>query len=324
MKPLVSIIIPTYNCRHYINECLNSLVTQQYQNFQAIIIDDCSTDGTAELLDGRLLDKRFGYHRQESNSGASIARNKGVEMAEGEYIVLLDADDLLLPSHLSTTVELLDKMPDIGLVCCDSRLIGPEGEILHNGQTWHEVQCVIKNRTLRTGPRSLSDIFQFSLCFTGFTVRRDVYQELGGLDQSIFPLDDYDFMLRLAGRGIGVFYLNEVHALRRDHATNWSGPRYAVKVAQKKLECLEHALMANPTLHVDKDVWHSRFGEAYEELAISHYYQRQYLPALIATARATVYDSERLSHMARLLWRKARRRLRYMEQANQPNHANVD
>jgi glycosyltransferase involved in cell wall biosynthesis len=310
MQPTVSVIVPTYNCAPYIQECINSLVAQAHENFEAIIVDDASTDGTFDLLSGRLPDSRFRIHRQERNQGASVARNTGVAMSSGSYIALVDSDDCLLPGHLAAVVERFEQMPDVGLVCCDCKLIGPDGETLHGGKTWHEIQCLIKGRALATGPRTLSDIFQFSHCFTGFAVRASVYRAVGGLDQTIFPLDDYDFMLRVAGRGHGVFYIDEVLALRRDHDANWSGRRYSIKVGQMKIRSLEQALAANPELRDMGRAVSRRFAEVYEELAISCFYERRWRQAIAALARAARLDPARLPKITRLGLRGVGRRAR--------------
>src|SRR5207253_1816034 len=92
MNTVVSVVIPTFNYGHYIQECLDSLLKQSFAQFEAIIVDDRSTDGTFEMLSGNLPDERFRLHRQERNQGASVARNTGVKLARGEYIVFLDAD----------------------------------------------------------------------------------------------------------------------------------------------------------------------------------------------------------------------------------------
>jgi len=310
MQPLISVIIPTYNCAHFIRECLSSIVAQSHGSFEAIVVDDASTDGTFDSLSGSLPDGRFRIHRQERNQGASVARNTGVRMAAGQYIALVDADDLLLPDHLSTVVRVFDEMPDVGLVCCDSRLIGPAGETLHGGRTWHEIQCSIKGYSLKAGRRTLADIFSFSHCFTGFAIRRGVYEAAGGLDQTIFPLDDYDFMLRVAGRGHGVFYLDEVLALRRDHDANWSGLRHSVKVGQMKIRSLEQALGANPELRELGRVVPRRFAEVYEEMAISCLYERRWGQAFSALARAARLDPSRLLNITKLALRSAGRRAR--------------
>jgi len=307
MNPVVSVVIPTFNYGRYVKDCLDSLVTQRFPEFEAIVVDDCSTDGTFDMLSGNLPDERFHLHRQERNQGASVARNTGVEMARGEYIVFLDADDLLLPGHLETVVCLGRELPSVALFCCDCQLIGPTGDLLHGGTTWHSVQYALTGRDLASGVRTLSDIFHFSHCFTGYTVRRETYQQLNGMDQSLFPLDDYDFMLRLAGRGYGVYYSDKLLALRRDHDVNCSGFRNSVKVSRKKLECLRLALSAHPELRHSDRGSAARLSAVFEELAISHFNEKQWGHSALAMAKCLAQDPRRLAHLTRLAGRRLTR-----------------
>ncbi len=308
MSTVVSVVIPTYNYGRYIGQCLNSLLEQRFSRFEVIIVDDCSTDGTAEMLAERLPDERFRFHRQDRNQGASVARNTGVAMARGEYIVFLDADDVLLPGHLDEMVQLGGAFPSIALFCCDCQLIGSDGAILHGGKTWHSVQCALADYKLTSGVRSLADIFDFSHCFTGYTVRRHVYQQLGGMDQRVFPLDDYDFMMRLAGRGFGVYYSDHVLALRRDHDVNCSGYRNSVKVGRKKLECLQRMLDLYPELRDSGPGRHaSRLSGVLQELAVSHFYEGQWGRCVWTTARCLAYDFRRLPRLAKLATRRLAR-----------------
>ena len=93
MENKVSIIIPAYNCEKYIFECLESVINQTYSNLEIIIIDDGSTDNTSEICQRfEKIDNRIIYTWQE-NSGVSKARNKGIDLAKGKYIVFIDADD---------------------------------------------------------------------------------------------------------------------------------------------------------------------------------------------------------------------------------------
>ena len=308
MTPVVSVVIPTFNYGHYIRPCLESLLQQRFSRFETIIVDDCSTDGTAEMLAGRLPDERFRFHRQEHNQGASVARNTGVELARGEYIVFLDADDVLLPGHLEEMVQLGVEMPSIALFCCDCQLIGSDGSLLHCGRTWHSVQCALAGYELTSGVRTLADIFHFSHCFTGYTVRRHIYRQLGGMDQGVFPLDDYDFMMRLAGQGRGVYYSDQVLARRRDHDVNCSGYRNSVKVGRKKLECLRRILAQYPELRHRGPGGHaSRLSEVFQELAVSHFYEKQWAHCAAATVQCLLHDPRRCSRLAKLAARRLAR-----------------
>ena len=101
-NPLISIIIPAYNAEKYLTSCLSSIEQQTYQNFEVIIIDDGSKDFTGDICDTfATKDNRFKVIHQK-NQGVSVARNKGIEKARGEYIAFIDSDDKITPEYLSS------------------------------------------------------------------------------------------------------------------------------------------------------------------------------------------------------------------------------
>jgi glycosyltransferase involved in cell wall biosynthesis len=113
IAPVVSIIVPCYNDEKYIEETLNSILKQRFSSWECIIINDGSTDQTeGVILKGICHDNRFKYIYQE-NTGVCIARNNAIKVANGEYILCLDADDLISENFLSETVDLLDSNPNI-------------------------------------------------------------------------------------------------------------------------------------------------------------------------------------------------------------------
>lgn len=97
-NPLVSVIVPVYNVEQYLDECLNSIRQQTYENLEIIVVEDCSTDKSLEVLSKHLNDQRIKLIRHEKNSGLSAARNTGIDTAKGDYIMFVDSDDLV---HLS-------------------------------------------------------------------------------------------------------------------------------------------------------------------------------------------------------------------------------
>lgn len=111
----VSIIIPTYNRADLILQTIQSVLTQTFTDYEIIVIDDGSTDNTAEVLRDFIESGKILYIRQE-NSGESAARNHGLRLAHGEYIAFLDSDDLWLPQKLEAQVSCLDAHPEAGLV----------------------------------------------------------------------------------------------------------------------------------------------------------------------------------------------------------------
>lgn len=98
---LISIIIPAYNNEKYIGKCIESVLNQTYQNIEIIIINDCSTDNTEDVIHKYLIkDDRISYYRNENNIGVGYTRNKGIELAKGKYIYFLDSDDYIEPNAI--------------------------------------------------------------------------------------------------------------------------------------------------------------------------------------------------------------------------------
>lgn len=109
MQGLVSIITPTYNCGKFIGETIESVLRQTYQNWELIIVDDCSQDNTKAVVERYLnQDRRIKYFLLETNCGAAVARNKAMEMASGKYMAFLDSDDLWLPQKLEQQIAFME------------------------------------------------------------------------------------------------------------------------------------------------------------------------------------------------------------------------
>jgi GT2 family glycosyltransferase len=269
LNPLVTIIIPTFNRRQWISICLDSIKAQTYPHIETLVIDDGSTDGTVEWLQSQPEYSFAQIHVQPKNGGASVARNDGIRLARGELIAFIDSDDALLPNHVETAVSIFDKHPHTGLFCCDSTIIDSRGDILFEGQTWHQIQSRLRDQPVQSGFRPLPDIFEFSNIFPGFTLPKAVFEKVGDFDQSIFPMDDYDLMLRVAGAGYGVYYCNEALALRREHSGQCSGIANSVDTCEKQIRTLRNALGRNPELLKMPGRVKRRLASAKMELAVS-------------------------------------------------------
>lgn len=305
--PLVTVIVPTYNRREWIGICLDSIKAQTYQHIETLVIDDGSSDGTAEFLRS---DPRYSFarlHVQKKNGGASVARNTGIGMAQGELIVFIDSDDALLPNHVETAVRVFRDHPNTGLFCCDSTMIDADGEILFQGRTWHEIQNEIRNQPLQGGFRSLIDIFQFSHIFPGFTLPKTVFEKIGDFDQSIFPMDDYDLSLRVAAAGYGVYYCDKPLALRREHTGQCSGVANSVDTCRKQLSALRAALQRNPELRAQPSTVNRRLASAKIELAVSRIRDGEQVRGFYMMLQALVIDPGQLVRVAELGRRRLQR-----------------
>lgn len=121
MQPLVSVIIPSYNRAHMLPRALKSLFKQSYTNWEALIVDDASTDNTAEVVQQfEAQDSRIHFFKLSKNSGACVARNVGIENAKGEYVTFLDSDDEYFPSKIEKQVQCFatSTIENIGIVSC--------------------------------------------------------------------------------------------------------------------------------------------------------------------------------------------------------------
>lgn len=306
-RPLVTVIIPTFNRLKWISICLDSIKSQTYPHIETLVIDDGSTDGTVEWLKSQPAYSFARIHEQPKNGGASVARNDGIRLAQGELIVFIDSDDALLPNHIETAVNVFRDNPNTGLFCCDSTIIDSDGEILFGGRTWHQIQRQLRNQTLETGFRTLSDIFQFSHIFPGFTLPKAVFEKVGYFDQSIFPMDDYDLMLRVAGAGYGVYYCDEPLALRREHAGQCSGIMNSIDTCRKQLRALHAALVRNPELLAAPGKVKRRLASAKMELAVSRMVAGERAAGLGTLLQAVASDPSQLFRVAHFGRRRLQR-----------------
>ena len=107
-EDLVSIVIPVYNAEKYLDETINTFLNQTYKNWEAIFVDDCSTDNSREIINKyRKKDKRIYYYCQKNNGGPALARNKGVELAKGHFFCYMDADDLWQKNKLEKQIKFM-------------------------------------------------------------------------------------------------------------------------------------------------------------------------------------------------------------------------
>ena len=134
MSDLISIITPTYNCGKFIGETIESVINQTYENWEMIIVDDCSKDNTKDFVNKYAQnDDRIKYHILETNSGAAIARTRAMELARGDYMAFLDSDDLWVEDKLEKQLKFM-KENNFNFVCTEYEQIdeqsNPLGKII--------------------------------------------------------------------------------------------------------------------------------------------------------------------------------------------------
>ncbi len=223
MRYLVSVIIPTYNRKHYITKALDSVFEQTYKNFEILVVDDGSTDNTREYL--QKYGTRIQYLYQQ-NHGISHARNTGIRNSQGDYIALLDSDDYWLPEKLERQINLFQEHPEYGLIasCCASiRLDGSFRD---------------KNRPGKSG-WILEDLFKANFIRTSSAIiKRECFDTVGLFDEKLKECEEYDLWLRIAAQyPIGfineslVVYIDNPHGVSIDSLT---GRLYRLNVLEKQ------------------------------------------------------------------------------------------
>jgi glycosyltransferase involved in cell wall biosynthesis len=186
---LVSVVIPCYNQAHFLSEAIESVLSQSYAHFEVIVVDDGSTDDTAEVGSSfGAKDARVRLIRQQ-NVGLARARNRGLAESKGEYVVFLDSDDRLLGEALEVGVRELASHPECAFVSGRCRFIAADGSpILRLKQEIVEGDPHIE--LLRAGP----------ILVPAVTYRRWVFDAVGGFDESYRAAEDYALYYRVAGR----------------------------------------------------------------------------------------------------------------------------
>jgi glycosyltransferase involved in cell wall biosynthesis len=196
-RPLVSVITPVYNGERYLREALESLFAQDYEPFEAIVVDDGSTDATPEIAQSFPVQ----YLRQE-NQGAAAARNAGIAQARGELVCWLDADDVLVPNKLSLQAGFLAGHEAVGCV------LGRQEIMLEGVEAPEWLQR----------DRVYGDLDGIPL--VSAMVRRSVLERTGGFDPSFGFAEDRDLFVRMREYGVEIVVLEEVVVRRRFHGEN--------------------------------------------------------------------------------------------------------
>jgi glycosyltransferase involved in cell wall biosynthesis len=191
MRIGVSAVIPTYNHAAFLADAIRSVRIQNWPGTEIIVVDDGSSDNTAEVLRG-LAGEDLRVEVQE-NLGAAAARNRGIELARGKWIAFLDSDDLWLPGKLAAQMPVLEKSTGFGFSFAEAFMLERDG-----GQSRLKPQLVGDDifRSLMTGPQFLIDTV---------VVRRDYFERLGGFDAGLRTGEDWDMWLRISDQTRGLY-----------------------------------------------------------------------------------------------------------------------
>lgn len=224
MPPRVSVVIPAYNYGRYLPTAVGSALGQGIEDLEVLVLDDCSTDGSEEAVAPFLADPRFRYRRNERNLGAVRNINRAFAEARGDFVLLLGADDFLLPGALASLLAALEKYPEAGFAYGTYLVVDEEGEA---------TGTVLASGQIPADLPPWRDDFPFLLVHDhymnlGATLfRRKVVQRYGAFDPVLtiddapgrfFRATDWDMCLRLALCGVRPAFVNAPLAAFRMHA----------------------------------------------------------------------------------------------------------
>lgn len=210
MKPLVSIIIPTYNYGRYLRRAVDSALNQSYANVEVIVVDDGSSDDTQAILS--TYGDRIANVRQP-NRGASAARNLGLARARGEYIAFLDADDAYAPDNIARKLDYLLRHPEYRWCYSNCVWVDASGR---EGLRGDQIERMLISLRAE-GKVFLRALEGYLLGSNLFLFHRDVLHAIGGFDEALAVMEDYDLFIR-AAHDYAIGYVDEVLVRIFEHA----------------------------------------------------------------------------------------------------------
>ena len=182
----VSVIIPTYNRKHTLKRAIQSVYMQSLLPYEVIVVDDGSNDGTKEWVKQKYPNVKYIY---QENSGVSSARNKGIKIARGDWIALLDSDDEWLPNKLNKQIDKIKSNLDV--------------KILHSNEIW--IRNGLRVNQMKKHKKSGGYIFEkcLDICRispSSVMLKKEIFDYIGTFDESLKVCEDYDLWLRITSK----------------------------------------------------------------------------------------------------------------------------
>jgi|SRR5690554_250724 len=250
-RPVVSIVIPCYNCENCIEESLQSLFNQSYKNIEIIIINDGSKDQSLQIIKKIISDQKNTSLIDQQNQGQSKTRNTGVKKAQGKYLLFLDADDKIDPTFIEKCVDVLETDSEKQIVYALSAYFGAKtGE-------WKLPEYELKS-FLRNNCIPITAL-----------IRKNDFEKVGGFDESLTFFEDWELWLKLIINGGKVHRISETLFFYRQHPEKTSLTNQALRdkmiISKNKLKIYNKHY----------DFFHNNLG-TFDELLNDFIYKQKY------------------------------------------------
>lgn len=271
---VTTVIIPAYNQGHYLAQAIESVLAQTYDDFEIVVVDDGSTDDTAQIAQG-FDDPRLRYVYQD-NQGLSAARNTGIAHARGRYLTFLDSDDLFLPQKLALLAGRMDEETELGLVAGIAIPIDERGEPI--GKPFDQNPPSDGRQLLLHNPLHVGSVL----------LRRTWQEKVGLFDQSLRSYEDWDMWLRLALAGCPMGWVDRPVSQYRFHTEQMT--RDGSQMTTATFAVLDN-LFARSDLPSDwRDMRDLAYSRAYLRAAAQAYRNADYTAGADHLLRATGLD----------------------------------
>jgi GT2 family glycosyltransferase len=267
-RDLVTVVIPTYNRAYCIADAIDSAIAQTHTNLEFIVVDDGSSDNTGALIERRYANERRLVYLRQANRGVSAARNAALRVARGDYVALLDSDDIWKPWKIELQLRCLERFPEAGMIWTDMEAVDPEGRLINprylrtmyrNSYRWFPSSDSLFSRSesldricpavagtqarVYCGDIS-SEMVMGNLVHTSTVLlRRERLEQVGGFNESLKPSgEDFEFHLRTCQAGLVAFADVASIQYRVGAADQLGGPEYGIHIARNFLRTIEPVL----------------------------------------------------------------------------------
>lgn len=239
-QPLVSVAVPVHNGERYLRECVQSVLRQTLSDWELVLVDDGSTDGSASIA-REFSDRRIRWEAHGSQRGQTAARNTAAQLARGRYVAVLDQDDSCFPSRLAEQVSFLEKNPDYAAVSAWKAKIDAHGKLIRRD-----------SKSIMSSDE-LGSVLVFKMAFVhpATMFRRDVLSDYPH-DEEYITANDYELMVRLSEKE-KLWNLPRVLLAYRSHGENLSYKR-AARAREEERRVIERQLDRIGVAFGDEDV----------------------------------------------------------------------
>ena len=284
-KPgLVSVLIPVYNRAEFILQTLNSVYQQTYKNYEIIVVDDGSNDGSYEILENESEAQKIKLfvHENNSNKGQAASLNVALSKAQGEYIAVLDSDDMFEPTKLKAQVDFLKSNQHVGIVYGRGEAVDENNNFLYDISGKFDVDPSDPNEIL---------LDCYFLLPQNSLVRHSIYDLAGGFNESYRAAQDHDMLIRLSEHA-NIAKINDYVFKYRRHEnqisskglyTRWTNGFKILEAAQKRYPYKKR------TIRKRKGLLHYRMYQVYSASGI----HKNKVKALLHLGLAGVLDPKR-------------------------------